>query len=101
MLFRSRVAQEALTNVARHAQATQVSVSISDINGAIRMEIIDNGKSFHVEKTLLARNNKRLGLVGMKERVEMVGGTLTIESAPDKGTTVRAEIPFNFGRTTK
>lgn len=96
-----RVAQEALTNVARHAQATQVSVSISDNDGAIRMEITDNGKSFQVEKTLLARNNKRLGLVGMKERVEMVGGTLTIESAPDKGTTVRAEIPFNTGRTTK
>ena len=89
-----RVAQEALTNVARHAQATQVSVSISEMSGAIRMEIIDNGKAFQVEKTLLARNNKRLGLVGMKERIEMVGGKLSIASAPNRGTTVCAEIPF-------
>jgi signal transduction histidine kinase len=93
-----RVAQEALTNVGRHAQATHVSVSISEAPGAIRMEISDNGKSFPVEKTLLARNNKRLGLVGMRERVEMVGGTLTIESAPTTGTTIRAEIPFNAER---
>jgi signal transduction histidine kinase len=90
-----RVAQEALTNVARHAQATQVSVSISEVSGAIRMEISDNGKSFSVERTLLGRNNKRLGLVGMKERIEMVGGKLSIDSTPDHGTTVRAEIPFN------
>ena len=61
----------------------------------IRMEIGDDGKSFPVEKTLLARNNKRLGLVGMRERIEMIGGTLSIISAPGKGTTVRAEIPFN------
>ena len=59
------------------------------------MEIHDNGKSFHVEKTLLAKNNKRLGLVGMRERIEMIGGTLDIISAPGEGTSVRAEIPFN------
>ena len=90
-----RVAQEALTNVARHAHATQVKMSIKEISGAIRMEISDNGRSFQVGKTLLARNNKRLGLIGMKERVEMVGGSLAIESSPGKGTTVRAEIPFS------
>ncbi len=90
-----RVAQEALTNVTRHARATQVKMSISKILGAIRMEIGDNGRSFLVEKAVLAQNHKRLGLVGMKERVEMVGGQLTIESARGKGTTVRVEIPFN------
>ena len=58
------------------------------------MEIGDNGQSFPVGKTLLARNNKRLGLVGMRERIEMVGGQLTIESAPGRGTTVRADLPF-------
>ena len=89
-----RVAQEALTNVVRHARATQVKISIRGIPGAIRMEIGDNGKSFSVEKTLFAKNPKRLGLVGMRERIEMVGGNLTIESTPGKGTTVRAEIPF-------
>jgi signal transduction histidine kinase len=94
-----RVAQEALTNVARHANATEVGMIISEISGAIRMEISDNGQSFHVEKTLGARNPKRLGLVGMKERIEMVGGNLTIRSTAGKGTTVCAEIPFNSEKT--
>ncbi len=89
-----RVAQEALTNVVRHAQATQVGLTIRKVGGAIRMEVSDNGKAFQVEKVLLAKNFQRLGLVGMRERVEMVGGTLAVESTPGKGTTVRAEIPF-------
>jgi PAS domain S-box-containing protein len=89
-----RVAQEALNNVANHARATKVKVSIREITGAIRMEISDNGRSFEVGKMLLAKNPKRLGLIGMKERLEMVGGSLGIESAPRKGTTVRAEIPI-------
>jgi two-component system CheB/CheR fusion protein len=88
-----RVAQEALTNVARHARATRVKFSISRIPGAVRMEISDNGKSFPVRKIFRAKS-KRLGLVGMKERVEMVGGSFTIVSMPGKGTTVCAEIPF-------
>jgi signal transduction histidine kinase len=90
-----RVAQEALTNIARHAQATQVRMSITEAVGAIRMEIGDNGKSFDVREALFAKNPKHLGLVGMKERIEMVGGTFAVESALGKGTTVRAEIPFN------
>jgi PAS domain S-box-containing protein len=89
-----RVAQAALSNVARHAHATKVNLTITEIAGAIRMEIGDDGKSFDVEKILLDKNPKRLGLIGMKERLEMVGGSLVIESAPGKGTTVRAEIPF-------
>ncbi|MEO5959435.1 MAG: sensor histidine kinase, partial [Opitutaceae bacterium] len=94
-----RVAQEALTNVARHAEATAVTMNISQIPGAIRMEVHDNGKSFQVRPTLSGRTNKRLGLLGMRERVEMVGGRLAIESAPGEGTTVRAEIPFRAGTT--
>jgi len=89
-----RVAQEALTNVTRHAQATKIKIGIAEVDGIVRMEIKDNGKSFHVEKILLAKNPQRLGLIGMKERIEMVGGNLTIKSAVSKGTTVRAEIPF-------
>jgi signal transduction histidine kinase len=96
-----RVAQEALTNVVRHARATQVEMVISKSLGAIRMEIRDNGKSFSVEKTFLAKNPKRLGLVGMKERMEMVGGSLTIESTPGKGTTVRVQVPFSPEETLK
>jgi signal transduction histidine kinase len=94
-----RVAQEALNNVARHARATRVKFTIVKIPGAIRLEIGDNGKSFPVREILHAKTNKRLGLVGMKERVEMIGGSLTIESTPGKGTTVRAEIPFTPEKT--
>jgi signal transduction histidine kinase len=94
-----RVAQEALTNVARHANATVVNTCISELPGKILMEISDNGQSFPVEKTLLAQNPKRLGLIGMKERVEMVGGSLTILSVAGRGTTVRAEIPFTSDKT--
>jgi signal transduction histidine kinase len=89
-----RVAQEALTNVARHSQATRVKMNISEIAGVIRMDISDNGKSFHVGNTMSTKSPKRLGLVGMKERLEMVGGSLRIDSKLGKGTTVRAEIPF-------
>jgi two-component system CheB/CheR fusion protein len=96
-----RVAQEALTNVARHAKATEVKLRITAIPNAIRMEISDNGRSFRVRKVLGGRNHKRLGLVGMNERIEMVGGTLGIESAPGIGTTVRAEIPFQTAKTKK
>lgn len=96
-----RVAQEALTNIARHARATQVVLNITKVPGAIRMEIGDNGQSFAVEKVLQAKNPKRLGLVGMKERIEMVGGSLTIESIPGRGTTVRADIPFSLPNPSK
>lgn len=92
-----RVAQEALTNVARHARATQVSMVISQLPAAVRMEVHDNGKSFQVPQALSAKTNQRLGLLGMRERVEMVGGTLLITSAPGEGTTVCADIPFPAG----
>lgn len=92
-----RVAQEALTNVVRHAGATLARLTIVEAPGAVRMEVGDDGKSFPVAKALLGRNRKQLGLIGMKERIEMVGGTFGIESIPGKGTTVRAEIPFQRG----
>jgi len=89
-----RVAQEALTNVARHAQASLVQVRIRKIPDAIRMEVADDGRSFQVQRVLSARTNKRLGLLGIRERVEMGGGSFAIESAPGRGTTLRAQIPF-------
>ena len=89
-----RVALSALTNVARHAHASRVAVSIGKLPDAVRMEITDNGKSFDVERVLRARNHKHLGLLGMRERVEMVGGNLSVESAPGRGTTIGAEVPL-------
>ncbi len=89
-----RVAQEALTNVARHAKASQVEVNIQKLPGRIGMKITDDGKSFQVDRVLSANRGKRLGLLGMRERVEMVGGNFRIASAPGQGTTIEAQLPL-------
>jgi len=89
-----RVAQESLTNVARHAKASRVDVSIGKLHRAVCMEIKDDGRSFQVERNLNGNGNKRLGLLGMRERVEMVGGTFCVQSAAGQGTTVRVELPW-------
>ena len=93
-----RVAQEALTNVARHAKASLVEVSLKKLPNAICMKIKDNGKSFNVKRALQTNGGKHLGLLGMRERLEMVSGSFSVESTPGKGTTVRARIPFANGR---
>jgi signal transduction histidine kinase len=93
-----RIAQEALTNVARHAQASRVEVGIQKLDGAVCLTIKDNGKGFPAERVFHAKKNQRLGLLGMKERLEMVGGKFTIESVPGKGTTITAQIPFGKAR---
>lgn len=88
-----RIAQEGLTNVARHAKATQVSVTIVSDEGTIRMAIHDNGTGFQVDGETHSRSTKRLGLLGMRERAEMIGGTFCVDSAPGRETTLRVEIP--------
>ena len=92
-----RVAQEAFTNIAKHAKASAVKVSIQRVQAVARMEIQDNGKSFQVRRILASKELNRLGLIGMRERVEMAGGVFTINSAPGRGTTIRAEVPFGRG----
>jgi PAS domain S-box-containing protein len=93
-----RVAQEALNNVARHAKASRVTVSIQKLRGGIVMKIKDDGKSFRVDRALPANGGKRLGLVGMRERVEMVGGKFFIASAPGQGTTIEAHLSLGKKR---
>ena len=88
-----RVAQEALTNVARHAQASRVEVTIQKLPEGICMRIKDDGKSFQGDRALHGKGRKRLGLLGMRERLEMVGGSLAVESAHGEGTTIIAQIP--------
>jgi signal transduction histidine kinase len=92
------VAQEALTNVDRHAEAGHAEVVIEKLPDCILMKIHDDGKSFNVEHELAAGGSKRLGLLGMRERLEMIGGRLSVESLPGKGTTVEARIPPGNGR---
>jgi signal transduction histidine kinase len=88
-----RIAQEALMNVQTHSKATQVEVVIKEIRGVVRMEIRDNGKGFKVDPLKITKNKQRLGLLGMRERIEMINGTFCVESEPDKGTVIRVELP--------
>jgi signal transduction histidine kinase len=88
-----RIAQSALANIAQHAHAGRVAVTLRPCAGGLRLEIRDDGCSFDVEQVINARTNRRLGLLGMRERAEMIGGHLEIQSAPGRGTTVRATIP--------
>jgi PAS domain S-box-containing protein len=89
-----RVAQEALTNVARHAHASRAEVLIQQVDGTVCMSIKDNGQGFAEGSVLHAKKRKRLGLLGMRERLDMVRGRFTVTSAPGKGTTVLAQIPL-------
>lgn len=89
-----RVAQAALTNVDQHAQASLVKLTIQKNHRAVHLRIADNGKSFEVDRVLFSKKNKRLGLLGMRERTEMVGGRLTVESVKGTGTTIGAQVPF-------
>jgi signal transduction histidine kinase len=93
-----RVAQESLTNVFKHAQATHVTIRLRQLPSAVSMEIIDNGRSFAASTAAHANGAPRqhLGLLGMQERVRLVNGEFAIESAPRRGTTVRVQIPFSL-----
>jgi signal transduction histidine kinase len=93
-----RVGQESLTNIAKHAHASRVSVDIRKAEGQARLEIHDDGKSFQANRVFSAGKVTHLGLLGMRERVEMVGGVFTVESAPGRGTTVLAQVPMKDGR---
>ncbi len=89
-----RIAQEALTNVARHAKASRVEVTIESREGIVAMEISDNGQGFDTGRKPASRKNRRLGLIGMRERVEMIGGRFQVESAVGEPTTISVEIPI-------
>jgi PAS domain S-box-containing protein len=89
-----RIAQEALRNVLRHSRATIAEVTVEFGEKKIRMTIGDNGRGFYLpETTGDFVKQGRLGLAGMQERVQLIGGSLEIESEPDKGTTVVVESP--------
>jgi len=88
-----RIVQESLTNVARHSKASRVVVKIESFAKVIRVTIKDNGDGFQVTDKVRSRKKSRLGLVGMKERAEMIGGSFQVDSAPGGPTTVLVEIP--------
>jgi PAS domain S-box-containing protein len=89
-----RIVQEALTNVARHAQAKNVSIDVRTMNGALSLAIKDDGIGFNLDSHTNGELPSSLGLRGMEERAHGVGGKLEIDSAPGKGTEVRVHF-FN------
>ena len=88
-----RIVQESLANVVQHAQASRVNVRIMNHKKVVCMDVHDDGRGFDMHGVGAAESGKHLGLLGMRERVEMVGGTFCVESAPGKRTTIRVEIP--------
>jgi signal transduction histidine kinase len=86
-----RIAQEAITNVVRHAGASLATVSVERVDDHLVLEVSDDGRGFDPEHHAIS--SRRLGLVSMRERAADLGGTLTITSAPGDGTTVRTQLP--------
>jgi len=87
-----RVAQEALSNVVKHSQAKQAQVELCNANNEIRLRIVDAGPGFDVS---LSNTDVGIGLVGMRERLRLVGGRLSVQSAPTRGTEILAEVPLS------
>ncbi len=94
-----RVAQEALANVAKHARARSVRLSLKEENGQVQLEVEDDGTGFALEDVMTRRYTKScLGLKSMEERAELAGGRLTVDAEPGKGTRVRLRVPKTAGR---
>ncbi len=89
-----RIVQEALTNVAKHSKASNAAISIERLPRRMRLRITDDGHAFDVQAVQNCNAGRRLGLLGMQERAEMIGGSFSIDSTPGNGTTVEVIIPF-------
>lgn len=83
-----RIAQEALSNVRRHAGARRVTVRVAEADGQLELSVADDGAGFHPEAV-----TRGFGLKTMDERASSVGGTLRVESTPGVGTTVWVRVP--------
>ncbi|MBE2221803.1 MAG: GAF domain-containing sensor histidine kinase [Anaerolineae bacterium] len=86
-----RIAQEALTNIRRHAQATEAKLTLVITPKSVKLTVVDNGRGFDTE----AVPNGRFGLIGMNERVKLLGGSFTLESHTQVGTEITVTIPLN------
>jgi signal transduction histidine kinase len=89
-----RIAQEALTNITKHARASQVAMKLKRGNNIVTLEVTDNGKGFIFDPVCFAQRN---GLQNMRERTQLLQGEFTINSEPGKGTTILVSIPYNTG----
>jgi PAS domain S-box-containing protein len=86
-----RILQEALTNIQRHAQATKATITVNQVSGQFLLMIQDNGTGFTKGQEI---DRQSLGLLGMRERVHLVGGEINIESAAGEGTKITVQVPL-------
>lgn len=92
-----RMVQEALTNVHRYSGSRKAWIRIMRANGRIRAEVRDEGRGLRVDSRALTKAAPLgVGIAGMRERVEQLGGTFELESAPGHGTTLRATLPLTL-----
>ena len=89
-----RVVQEALTNIVKHSEAKNASLIMENRGNSLKVIIEDSGKGFDVEKVMGLEMDGKLGLFGMQERVSLVNGNITIESAPGTGTSIYITVPI-------
>jgi two-component system sensor histidine kinase UhpB len=90
-----RIVQEAVNNTLRHGKASGITVSVRADANRLLLSVRDDGRGFDVPEALQrAATGKHLGLLGMRERVEALGGRLEIDSAPGQGTEIRASVPL-------
>ncbi|HID92943.1 MAG TPA: sensor histidine kinase, partial [bacterium (Candidatus Stahlbacteria)] len=90
-----RAVQEALTNVLKHSKANKVKIQLKSNDKFVELRIEDNGVGFRVKKVLdTEKKDGSLGLLGMHERIKLVGGTLDIISSPGKGTKLLIRVPL-------
>jgi len=89
-----RILQESLTNVARHAQAQRVEVALGRVDGSVTLNVRDNGRGFSLDDP---RRPNAFGLMGLRERVSLLGGEIRIESQPGRGTVLYVQIPLEEG----
>ena len=88
-----RLSQEALQNIEEHSQATRAWLRIGQLDGHMQLEIGDNGNGFTEHRVKEAQRDGHLGLLGMRERAELLGGSFLLETSPSQGTFVRVTIP--------
>jgi signal transduction histidine kinase len=93
-----RVLQEGLRNVAKHAGATRVRVRLADDRGVLRFTMEDDGSGFSPDGT---GRHPGLGMVSMKERVQLAGGEFSLESKPGEGTVIRVAVPAEVTGSTR
>ena len=91
-----RITQEALTNVAKHAQARHVWIRLAAGEHAVDLTVRDDGVGFDPEQAARLLQDGHFGLVGMRERAEMGGGRLDLDSRPDHGTTIHLTLPLRY-----